>query len=74
MDRNGTVNTQMMSAREEIDTFISSLMDQKVEVFLQRGKYGEYVRGTLKLYDGNRVLVGKTVCFLGPSTYISKHE
>lgn len=29
MDRNGTANTQMMSAKDEIDAFISSLVGKQ---------------------------------------------
>jgi hypothetical protein len=60
--------------REEIDLVIMDMIGKRVEVFLQRGKYGEYIKGTLKAFDGNRVLIVEhnqhVVCFLGPQTYI----
>lgn len=85
MDRNGTTSTKMMSAKEEIDSMIVSLINKKVLVFVTKGRYTEKVEGTLKAYDGKRVLVEDAkcstggenrvvVCFLGRNCYIASGQ
>jgi hypothetical protein len=71
MDRNGNTNTKMMSAKEEIDCYIMSLVGKRVKVFINTaGDYSITAQGELKIYDGNRVIVDNKVCFLGPCMYL----
>jgi hypothetical protein len=75
MDRNGNINTKMMSAKEEIDCYIMSLVGKRVRVLINMGaNMTSSAQGELKIYDGNRVIVDNKVCFLGPCMYLAPSE